>query len=507
MDSKNLSASLPDQRHAGWFVGLSSAAWYMLLYQQAAGLGLLFFTIILIGLRGFLRKRVHWMDFLPLAVAASACVTATGWHWILWIAAWATAMGKELTPREIPLHLYLASGLQKALLSWHTLYDHVNQYSGVSFKKGLSWVKMAIIPLIITIIFFAIYLAASPAFSEKWVGVLDTISLFFQDFKFVGILSILLGAVVGIWILLQPKVWPANWAFPGVSNDVLRKKGASEIRSLTSGLRTEYRTGYMVLLSVNALLAFYHFIDIPWMWFEFGETLDSAGSYSQLVHEGTYLLIASILLSMGIMLYFFRGNLNFFTKSTSLRNLSYLWIAQNALLVVSVAIRNYRYIDFDGLTYKRVGVIIFLIMCLFGLATLVYKIAKGKSLSFLLGKNAAFALGLGIVLTAMPWARWITSYNVEHYHETGRIDWNYLTNLDGTNLDLIWEAKEEIGNYPEALWLENKTKKILEKDQLQNWRSWSFTKSRSKASLQAHQASPELHSILAPHDLLNPTQP
>lgn len=504
MHSKNLSASLPDQRHAGWLVGLSSAAWYMLLYQQTAGLGLLLFTIVLVGFRGFLRKRVHWMDFLPIGVAVSACITATGWHWVLWVTSWAAVMGKELIPRQIPLHLHMASGVQKALLTGHNLYDHLNQYSGVSFKKGLSWVKMAVIPLVITITFFAIYLAASPAFSEKWAGVLESISLFFQGFKFFGILSLLLGAVLGVWLLIQPKSWPSNWAFPDVSNDVIRKKRASEITSLSSGLRTEYRTGYMVLLSVNALLACYHFIDIPWMWFEFGETLDSAVSYSQLVHEGTYLLIASILLSMGIMLYFFRGNMNFFSKSASLKNLSFLWIAQNALLIVSVAIRNYRYIDFDGLTYKRIGVIIFLAMCLFGLATLAYKIAKGKSLNFLLGNNVAFALLLGTILSAAPWARWITNYNIDHYHETGRVDWQYLLDLDGTNLDLLWEEKSA-GELQYSLIQE--TRMVLSDDHIQDWRSWNFTKSKSRSMLQDNSTQPELQELLLHNDQISRAQP
>lgn len=504
MISKNLSASLPDQRHAGWFVGLSSAAWYMLLYQQAAGLGLLLFTIVLVGFRGFLRKRVHWLDFLPICVAVSACITATGWHWVLWVAAWAASLGKEVIPREIPLHFHIGSGFLRALLSGHTIYDYTNQYSGASLKKGLSWAKMAVIPLIITIIFFAIYLVASPAFSEKWQGVLETIGLFFQEFRFAGFFSIILGAFLGVWILLRTDTWPAQWTFPGASNDVIRKKNSSEINTLSTGLRTEYRTGYMVLLSVNALLAFYHFIDIPWMWFEFGESLDSAVSYSQLVHEGTYLLIASILLSMGIMLYFFRGNLNFFTKSASLRNLSYLWIAQNALLIVSVAIRNYRYIDFDGLTYKRIGVIIFLGMCLFGLASLVYKIAKKKSFNFLLGKNMGFALVLGIMLAAAPWARWITSYNLAHYHETGRIDWSYLIGMDGTNLDLLWEYQADM---PDDYRLPGKTRSMLSKQDEQDWRSWNLTRQHAGRLLRENSGNDELTDLISPTSDIIQAQP
>ena len=64
---------------------------------------------------------------------------------------------------------------------------------------------------------------------------------------------------------------------------------------------------------VNVLLLVVNIIDINWLWIDFNPK--SIDNLSQLVHEGTYVLIFSILLSMAIIEYFFRGNINFYKKN------------------------------------------------------------------------------------------------------------------------------------------------------------------------------------------------
>jgi hypothetical protein len=50
------------------------------------------------------------------------------------------------------------------------------------------------------------------------------------------------------------------------------------------------------------------------VWFENGAFF-SAHNRSQAVHESTYVLIFSILLAMAILIFFFRGNINFLNKT------------------------------------------------------------------------------------------------------------------------------------------------------------------------------------------------
>jgi hypothetical protein len=72
------------------------------------------------------------------------------------------------------------------------------------------------------------------------------------------------------------------------------------------------------------------------------------------------MLILSILLSLGILIYYFRSNQNFYPKNGFLKAAAYLWLVQNAVLSVSVLIRCGYYISEYGLAYKRIGVVIFL---------------------------------------------------------------------------------------------------------------------------------------------------
>jgi hypothetical protein len=62
----------------------------------------------------------------------------------------------------------------------------------------------------------------------------------------------------------------------------------------------EYKAGIVLLIALNALLLFVNIIDIKWVWIGF----EFEGQYlKEFVHKGTYLLILSIIISIGIVLY------------------------------------------------------------------------------------------------------------------------------------------------------------------------------------------------------------
>src|SRR4029078_3225426 len=126
-------------------------------------------------------------------------------------------------------------------------------------------------------------------------------------------------------------------------------------------------------------------VDITYVWFGF--TYNNDINLSEYVHEGTGLLIFSILLAMVLLLFFFRGNLNFYKQNKWLRAGAYAWLLQNSILAVSVLFRDYYYIQHYGLAYKRIGVLIFLAMVLMGLITVFIKIQKRKTAYYLLRVN------------------------------------------------------------------------------------------------------------------------
>ncbi|UPT66719.1 MAG: DUF4173 domain-containing protein [Sphingobacteriales bacterium JAD_PAG50586_3] len=176
-------------------------------------------------------------------------------------------------------------------------------------------------------------------------------------------------------------------------------------------MKNEYRAGVFLLVVLNALILLLNIIDINWVWFNFRWE----GQYlKQFVHEGTYMLIISILISIAVVLYYFRSNLNFYTKNKVLKYLSYAWLAQNAVLAISVCVRNYRYIEYFSLAYKRIGVFIFLLLTLYGLYTVFMKV-KDKRSSFYLFRTNAYAILVVLVVTSLfNWDVIIAKYNFAH---------------------------------------------------------------------------------------------
>jgi len=73
-------------------------------------------------------------------------------------------------------------------------------------------------------------------------------------------------------------------------------------------LQIEYKSGVFLLSSLCVLLIGLLYLEISNVWIGFqweGELL------KELVHEGTYILIVAIIISMGLTIYYFRKNLNF----------------------------------------------------------------------------------------------------------------------------------------------------------------------------------------------------
>jgi len=267
-------------------------------------------------------------------------------------------------------------------------------------------------------------------------------------------------------------------------------------------LERERRTGLILLILVNALLLIVNLIDISWVWIGF--EVEEGFNLKQFVHEGTYLLILSILLSIGILLHLFRGNLNFHPKERALRLLATAWIAQNFILGISVFLRNYHYIHFHGLAYKRIGVVVFLLLVLVGLVTLYLKIRGRRTWYYLLRVNGWAAFVVMVGLTTVNWDGLIVRFNLAHWNQ-GEIDVdNYLAMSDKV-LPLIYadlpKVEAQMAHHREnrVRWVEHldpgtfrmdldrKRERFLRRYSEQDWRSWTLADRRTFEALKAKQ--------------------
>jgi Domain of unknown function (DUF4173) len=358
-----------------------------------------------------------------------------------------------------------------------------------SLKIGNTFMnlKLIVIPITATIIFFFIYANSNAKFNElssnffellfNWfLRIIDTISfnrIIVFVLAFILIASGIIKSDVVHFLNIEQK---KSELLSRLKSKIKRQTG------LKPNLQAEMRIAIILVFMVNILLVFVNYVDIKWIWLNFDPK--DVQNLSQFVHEGTYLLIFSILLSMGIMLYFFRGNINFYSRNKPLKLLCYFWIFQNIILASSVAIRNYHYIHEKGLAYKRIGVIFFIALTIFGLATLLVKLNKKKSTFYLMKANS-WAFYFVIVITSLvDWDIVIASYNLKQKNKI-EIDKIFLLNLDDKTLVFLNRNKDifigkknsYLNEYHEIkldVALKNKTQFFLENYNQKNWLSWNY---------------------------------
>ena len=314
------------------------------------------------------------------------------------------------------------------------------------FKMGqVLWKsRIFLIPLFIIAIFVLIYSFSNAVFGDIVADVGEKlqkmITFVFQDIDFLLIFTFLFSLLISAFLLIRIRNHGIEKAEGGANENLVRRKERlKRIFSLTA-LKSEYKAGIFLLIALNTLLLIVNAIDIYWVWFNFewdGETL------KEFVHAGTYLLILSILISIAVVLYFFRGNLNFYKQNSFLKKLTYAWLIQNGILALSVAIRNYWYIQHFNLAYKRIGVIVFLLVTVYGLYTVVRKIQHRKS-GFFLIKSNAMAIYIAFVLTSfVNWDGLIAKYNFAHA-DSAYLHLEYLADFSDKTLPILDRSLDDL---------------------------------------------------------------
>lgn len=314
-------------------------------------------------------------------------------------------------------------------------------------QKAGRIIKMAgifIIPFGIIIVFISMYSASNPWFNKIVTSVNDFlgkyIELFFDSIN-MALLGTFLLVSFFVGLIVFRKGIDRLMEHDSLATDaLLRRKHQSFWFTKWNSLKNEYRAGFFLLLVLNAILFVVNALDINWVWFNF----KWEGQYlKQFVHEGTYLLILSILISIALVLYFFRANLNFYSKNRWLKMLSYIWLGQNAILAISVGIRNFYYIQYFSLAYKRIGVVFFLLLTLYGLYTVFVKVKNSKSSYFLFRKNVLAAYSLLVLLSLFNWDVIIARYNFAHYQKSF-LDLEFMSNLSDKALPWLDEPVSAI---------------------------------------------------------------
>ncbi len=418
---------------------ISSFLFSLLFYEKNTGLNFLLFSLLLVTFLATINykkfKTKKTLIYASCYIGASSFVFMHNSFLAILasIISFFVLLG-SLTALRSSLYIEFINGFYTTIASSFTnYYNHfLDETEAVKKRKinYLYWTKTIGIPIVILLIFIILYRSANPNFDQ----ILRNIDLSFINLKW--ILFTLLGYFILLNISNPQKVQPIT-QIDSETNNQLEQRELPE-QSSTSLLQ-ENQLGIILLVLLTILIGFFLTTDVFYL-----STLADVGasSLSKTVHEGIYALITSLIFAIIIILYFFRGNLNFYKKNKQLKALTTVWILLNVLLVVITAYKNYLYVTHNGFTYKRIGVFIYLFLTLIGLITTYIKVYAKYNLWYLLRKNIRIAFLILILSSALNWDQLITKYNTTNAQI---LDLEYLINLSNNNTLLLKEYTDKHG--------------------------------------------------------------
>lgn len=459
-----------------------------LFYQEQMGLNTILFSIpiLVMALAKHRHKAPYSLEvsisaaatFLAaLAVVGNASALAKVMYWISLLTFLGFIQHQYL--RFIPFAFSAALG-SLALLPKSLYQSWSRHITGTTSIHQLSrQLLRLIIPLGLFSFFLFIYYLANAKFGE----IIDNILAQFSgpsmlQFNVSQVLLFLLGfTLFGAGLVLTPlgnffSVLQEKFGLKLVRK---RQKRWFEISFNPLVLKNRFKIGLITLVMLNGLLFIVNLTDLFYVWLSRRPL--GAVELSQYVHEGTYLLIFAILLAAAVVLFIFRKNLNFYPDNEGLKRLAYIWIGQNIFMVFSVGQRNFQYLNAYGLTHKRIGVFIFLLIVTVGLVSLYLKVRDRKSIYFLLHRNSWSVFTILLVASLINWNLLITRINL-HANFIQHLDVHYLVvKLPAQNAFLL--KKNEALISPQLLvhqaYLNSRLEdKVEQAQQKKNFRSWNW---------------------------------
>jgi hypothetical protein len=443
-----------------------------LFWAEKTGVNVFVYTIFVVGAQvGLLprhaaarRTRLFWLAAAgSLFSGAMAAVYGSGATVLASVASLLLLLGFANQPhlRLLAYALLTAasSTLRAALVVPRAWQGRL--LSGTGARRSWYYGRLLLVPLVVLAVFHGLFAVANPRYADlsgrALAAVGEWLAQLWPDLSLGHLLFLGLGYVLTAGALVAVPVYyfadreSRLGEFVRRQRDRVASLGVRQpdfrARSFGAlGLRKEWLMAAAVLGLVNVLLLAVNIIDINWLWFGF---VPAPGfDLAQFVHEGTYVLIFSILLAMALVLWFFRRNLNFYGPGLPwLRAGATAWVLQNAVLAVSVGLRNYYYVTSLGLAYKRLGVCLFLLLTLFGLGTMLLKIWQRRSVYALVRLNFLAAYAVLLVLAAGNWEVWMARYNLRPGFAS--IDAGFLLDLPGRALPTLLAQRGALNQLPQ----------------------------------------------------------
>lgn len=288
--------------------------------------------------------------------------------------------------------------------------------TGNDFFKRL--LAMVLIPGTLLLIFTVLYASSSDIFYSFF----EAIPFNFNFFQLLFLACLGFFLAFNLWFVFIPKGAIRINGLLGVNFNAAKQMNLKPTFSFLE-LNFERKSGEISLILLNVLLVFFI---ITYNYEQFFNVAKKV-SLSDEIHQRVATLIFSIVMAIGVIMFYFKSTFNFDKKAELLKKLSYVWIILNTLLTVSAFLKNTEYILDFGLTYKRIGVYIFLFLSLAGLGTTYLKIHYQKTNAFLLTRMMRIFFFTFIITSWINFSWIVTKYNIS-FQKAG--DAAYLRSLN-----------------------------------------------------------------------------
>ena len=454
-----------------------------LFYDQSAGINFLLFNVALLA--GLFSLYVTLRQRRAVVTIAIGCLlTALN---VVWHPTWPAVLmnlisllglaGLSAHPESSLLVAWINSGFSLVASFWkHTLGRLISQprlvpsdskekstppaVAGITSGKVVS----QFVPLLVVGVFFLLYRQASPAFSALFDQLsLDFISGWWVIFTLFG--GYLLLTV--FYPLTVSKLVQADLA----ASDLLHRRRSTTSKFNPVGLRYEYRTAWRAFVLLNILLFVFNAVDITYL---SAGKLPEEITYKEFLHQGVNVLIISVVLAIAIVMYFLRGSLNFLSNSQRLKYAAYVWITQNAVLVGATVVKNTEYIERFGLTHRHIGVYVYLLLTLIGLAATWIKVRNTKSNWFLMRRNSWAFYAVLVIYSIVDWSYVITQHSLARL-EKHPPHMTYLLSLSDVDLDLLASSQESpVVSVRSKERIQDRIDTFIRQEHREGWQSWNY---------------------------------
>ncbi len=435
---------------------ISAVFFSVVFYRNYLGLNVFLFSILAIIIMVYLNKplrRTFLTDFLFVATVLSSIMFVihnSSWNLflnIIFLLCLSTELFyggfRSFSNNLAESIVRLFTSQISIFLPWIKQSNYIQKNQIPSSQNKISFSKifyLILIPFIIFILFFIIYSNASSIFFDKFELIIYYVVHFITNINLVFVFLFIFGFIIGN--VLYMKTIPIGFKkIDSFTEDTLQRRRKMHYKKFKiTGIRNIYYSGLVIFVLLNLLILYFNILDIIYIWFGFKWD----GSFlKEFVHEGTWLLVFSVFLSAIIVMIFFKDNINFYSKNKWLKVLAVVWLLQNMIMVISVFIRNYYYIYYFGLAYKRIAVMFFLLLVFFGLFTVIIKILKLKS-SFYLWRINGWAFIIVIFLSGfINWDVFIARYNFKNA-DRSFIDFRFMSELGYAALPYTYKSDKEL---------------------------------------------------------------